>query len=784
MAAANAEGKTGSTAPAGVMKSGDPESPLKLGTRSTKMPWRFFNSTSSELPPGWKLYNDKTTNKVYYANKKTGESSWKRPKLSKQDKKELALKKQLAVEVKRCRSNSTKSSLTTVASIPSMDRKPDVESTQEQVHQVEKTVSFSLQDQVRTYQVEPREKNSPSKIRSKSRSPPNSKQPVKKLSSLVKPNRSQTKHPTTIRKNTTSKKEQDARVNSKSDFTKKLSYKPIKLGWKNNRRAEVSPPPHNTKSVLQKSPTTIAPSALLGIRGKSLKKTESQEFKVVESSKPDVATNMAKVTSLPASPSRKPDTEDSILETASTSPSKSESLLKKLSPSRKKVEPPPTSSPTGSSKSSPTRSTSSSSIEWETPVENSPDRSSTSSLNPDATIDSSASPQKPVSKIASLLTPLKTTPSKSQIQDRATTTKSTSRSKSIKLGHSLLSKKKILDPVITPPASKEDLGKSQASEVVVSNASPEDTEVSDMSEQFTLLLGCNDCNAHENDVSEISETKSPVASTVHTQPITGVDNGSPPSSRLSSFPLADMLFDAEPEADDSVKQETTPLVLDKIAPHTPEQETKSDSKSIVISRSPSKIVSAMTMFKKNRSRDDKEEELTEQAKVERLTKEPQNNTIVPVEATDAKSTPVEPVVVTPPEKIVCVDTPVQAETVKPKKADDNDTRSTSSSCSGIGADQLESRWADDNETLAFADENVEVQDSRCGDCGCSQTLHEQLLFVGGMIFNVVGKPNDDLRATMETAGDFFAEDEDSLFAEQDSDAVADEDSLHESLGSF
>ena len=105
MAAANAEGKTGSTAPAGVMKSGDPESPLKLGTRSTKMPWRFFNSTSSELPPGWKLYNDKTTNKVYYANKKTGESSWKRPKLSKQDKKELALKKQLAVEVKRCRSN-------------------------------------------------------------------------------------------------------------------------------------------------------------------------------------------------------------------------------------------------------------------------------------------------------------------------------------------------------------------------------------------------------------------------------------------------------------------------------------------------------------------------------------------------------------------------------------------------------------------------------------------------------------------------------------------------------
>lgn len=773
---ANDQDQAGSTT--GVVKSEDPETPLK-DTTSKRMSWRrrLFSSTSSKLPPGWKLYQDKTTNKVYYANKKTGESSWKRPKLSKQDKKELALKKQLAPEVKRCRSNSTKSSLSTVASIPSIDRKPNVESTQERVHQVEKTVSFSLQDQVCTYHVEPQEKNSPSKkIQSRSRSPSKSKQPVKQLSSPVQPIRSQTKHPNPIRKKKTiPKKEHDAGVKSKSDIsTKKLSYKPIK-GWKNNSRAEVSSPPPNTKSVPQKSPSKTALIALLGIRGKFHRKSESQRSEVVESTKPDVATYMSKVASLPASPSRKSATRDSVAKAASTSPSKSESLLKKISPSRKKTESSPTSSPTGSSKSSSTRSTSSSSIEWETPVEHSPDHSSTSSLNLVSNIDSSASPQKPVSKmkIANLLkmTPLKSTPSKLQ-------------------GHELSSLTKIT------PVSQDDLVKSDASEVLVSNASSEsDPEVSDMSERFTSLFGCNDCNAHENDVSEIPMNNSPVVPTA--QPMTDeADNGSPASSTLSSsFPLADlMMFDVELEPDDSIKQEETMPSVEKEVPDTPEHETKSDDKGIIISRSPSKIVSAI--FKKNRSRDNKGEGLTENAKEEEPTQK-FDEELTPtatatktnrVESTPAKTTPAEPAVVTPPKKHEenCVDTTAQVELSKPKKAEDSDTHSTASSCSGIGAYPLESRWVVDNEDFALVDENVEVQESKCGDCGCSQSLHEQLLFFGGMIFEVVGKPNDDLRATMETAGDFFAEeDEDSIFAEQDSvDVVAEEDSLHDSLASF
>jgi hypothetical protein len=160
-----------------------------------------------------------------------------------------------------------------------------------------------------------------------------------------------------------------------------------------------------------------------------------------------------------------------------------------------------------------------------------------------------------------------------------------------------------------------------------------------------------------------------------------------------------------------------------------EKESKSES-------SPSKKVNSF--FKKNRSKDSKADE-------------PPTSAVIPTK----------PVAVSPPQhEILCVDTTNKEESVE-KETSDGDTHTTGSSSSGIEAERaspIQSGWVVDDED-DFANDNIEIKESRCGDCGCSQTIHDQLLCIGGLIFKIVGKPNDKLRATMEEAGDLFAEEE-------------------------
>jgi hypothetical protein len=235
--------------------------------------------------------------------------------------------------------------------------------------------------------------------------------------------------------------------------------------------------------------------------------------------------------------------------------------------------------------------------------------------------------------------------------------------------------------------------------------------------------------------SGIPSEKSPDANDVCTPPkkVKEADNGSTASSTLaSSLPFSELMFDKNLEVDsDSIKTEeakTTPAVEE-----------------VVNNTSPSQISIVNSFFKKNRSKEKEDEAAKESTPV-------------------AVPEPAEPLaLVTPPKpEVVRVDSTPKEEPAVKKETSDGDTQTTGSSASGIEAEPLESGWVvEDNDDDFGDDRNIEIRESRCGDCGCSQQMHDTLLHIGGLIFKVVGKPNDDLRATMEDAGDFFAE-EDSL----------------------
>ena len=681
----------------------------KSSSSSPSLKQRLFNDFSAELPPGWKEYRDKSTGQVYYAKKATGESSWERPKLSKQDKKELK-KQRSDLNAKRDRSSSTKTS--------ESRSQFSIEYTKE-VTEVQKTVSFSNEDQIRTYRVEPveRKKESPSKKFKKVAKSTSNKPVVKpaKKSSPTKQRQGDPKNETKalekIRKKTV--------VNSSSkasDPKQKSSFMPFKLGWRKKRKdkivKELSP---KEKSV------PAAPSSLLGIRNKSLKRNVSAKEQQVAEPMSEATTTISKVASLPteSSPARS-SAEASDMETSIETPS----VLTKLS-----------ALPKSSTKSTETTASTS-------------DEESPQKAEKQAVDKSSTSTFRPTSKIASLLKPA--------VKSDASKVKASQPRRSDRPINSLESTEKDSASKTSaetksdaPPASPGELTLNEKNEATenLAASSPE-SGITKLKALTITLIGSNQLSKQANDDETSKRTVEPVLSTPPRKTVPGPKDGSPASITLaSSLPCSELIFDKDLEVDcDSLqeketKPQITPTKQEKetkpqITPTKQDKEKENKSEGI----SPSKLVNSL--FKKNRSKDSKEKE----------------------DAVDfnPEVTASEPEVVPPPKaEVINLDTVAKKELVKNDDVSDGDTHTAGSSASGIHAEQepFESGWVvehDDDLGVDFK----EIKESRCGDCGCSQSMHESLLFFGGMIYKVVGKPNDDLRATMEDAGDLFA-DEDS-----------------------
>lgn len=85
--------------------------------------------------------------------------------------------------------------------------------------------------------------------------------------------------------------------------------------------------------------------------------------------------------------------------------------------------------------------------------------------------------------------------------------------------------------------------------------------------------------------------------------------------------------------------------------------------------------------------------------------------------------------------------------------EDSATQLSGSSSSLSQLDLGNSGWVVDD----VGEENIPLHESRCGDCGLSQAIHDHLLFVGGFIFSLVGKPSQEMRKNMEDVGDLFAD---------------------------
>lgn len=658
-------------------------------SNTTPLRKRLFQSPPTELPPGWKEYHDRSTDQVYYANKSTGESSWTRPKLSKADKKQLAelKRKKKQSSSPRLKVERTQSNVTKASESPST---VDITYTKQEVEQ-KRTVSFSSKHEVRTYKVEP-----VAGERSMKKSPKRSKSGNDSPSKNVKSSKKRSKYTrdTKDMKVTALKNRQQKKLDNTAD---KAAF----TFWK--RRDKKSPPPAPTTAEpsVEKS-ILLAPSSLLGIRNKSLKK-KSQEVAVVEKkeSDPPVTTTMSKIASLPLPLSNLED-----VETVTRSNSSDKEAT----------------APEGGS------------------IEDAPSEPNKSSKV------SSAQPTKAASKIASLLKPPNKSPE--QIQKEPSEKKSVLSSnktwpipsKKSKKGEGVHvdSSKRKIEP--DPPAATTTEGSTETKQDPTEKesegtSSSRGTTVSDKIKALTasLLLGSSEINLEEKK-SDVPSEKSPDANDVCTPPrkVKEADNGSPASSTLaSSLPFSELIFDKNLEVDsDSVKMEeakTTPAVEE-----------------VVNNTSPSKISIVNSFFKKNRSKEKEDEAAKESTPV-------------------AVPEPVEPLVIVTPSKpeVVSVDTTPKKEPAVKKETSDGDTQTTGSSASGIEAEPLESGWVVEDNDDDFGDRNIEIRESRCGDCGCSQQMHDTLLTIGGLIFKVVGKPNDDLRAKMEDAGDFFAE-EDSL----------------------
>ena len=684
----------------GRSKSPSPTKSNASKSNSSSPSWtqKLFNAdTSTELPPGWKEYRDKSTGQIYYAKKSTGESSWERPKLSKQDKKELK-KQRSDLNVKRGRSTSTKTSES-----PSQF---SIEYTKE-VAEVQKTVSFSNKDQIRTYRVESvgRKSVSPSK-KFKKVSKSISKKPVKKSS----PTKQRQGSPSKERKAPAkSQKDTDVKPTSKSNSsTQKSFFVPFKLGWRKKRKDKVvvKEPSPKEKSA------PAAPSSLLGIRNKSLKKNAKPQEQQVPAQESKTTTIMSKVASLPteSSPARST-SEAPDVETSLSTPSRTPSMFTKLS-----------SLPKPSTKSTETTSSKS--------EEASPQKAEKQIIDK----SSSTSTSKPTSKIVNLLKPAaKSQASKPDLPKPSKSDEANNSSKSVEENNELKSSPDA--PSDVPAAVPGELASEEKHETTENLAAPSgESGITKLKALTIALLGSNELSKQASGTEKNEELTEPIVSTPPRRTVSESKNGPPASSTLaSSLPFTELMFDKNLEVDsDSVQmKETKPEV-------TPtKQEKEKDNKSEGIS--PSKIVNSL--FKKNRSKESNEEEAALES-----------TSVVPLS---------EPAVVTLPKaEVVSLDTVAKEEPVN-SKATDGDTHTTGSSASGIGAeaDPLESGWVVEDEDDLGVDMK-EIKESRCGDCGCSQSMHESLLFFGGIIYKVVGKPNDDLRATMEDAGDFFA-DEDS-----------------------
>jgi hypothetical protein len=85
--------------------------------------------------------------------------------------------------------------------------------------------------------------------------------------------------------------------------------------------------------------------------------------------------------------------------------------------------------------------------------------------------------------------------------------------------------------------------------------------------------------------------------------------------------------------------------------------------------------------------------------------------------------------------------------------EDSATQLSGSSSSLNQVDLGNSGWVVDD----IGEERIPIHESSCGDCGLSRAVHEHLLFVGGFIFSLVGKPSQELRKNMEDVGDLFAD---------------------------
>ena len=201
-------------------------------------------------------------------------------------------------------------------------------------------------------------------------------------------------------------------------------------------------------------------------------------------------------------------------------------------------------------------------------------------------------------------------------------------------------------------------------------------------------------------------TKSPVYCTPKRSPVSKeIDNGSPASSVLaSSLPLAELMYEPQFEVDSD-------------SPNKNDTNTEGLSTSRLVN----------SFFKKNHSKEESPATLEETALSES-----------PV-ATETIGT-------------ACNEKALRPET------NDDCTIKTESSGSDNLVDLAKSGWVvDDVSDLEM--EGDPNQESRCGDCGVSQQLHDQLIMVGGCIYSLVGRPSNATRVTMEEMGDLFADED-------------------------
>ncbi|KAL7512853.1 hypothetical protein ACHAXN_009951 [Cyclotella atomus] len=661
---------------------------------------RLFQTPAPELPPGWKEYRDRSTDQVYYANKSSGESSWTRPKLTKSDKKQLAELKRKEQSSQRVKVERTSSNITKASESPSS--KVDIEYTK-QVQAVEKrTVSFSSKHEVRTYKVEPAEralKKSPSKKRSKGNNGG-----IDGPSKNIKSSKKRSKHTReTTGHQTMMSKRHHKKSGSATD--NKAVFKPF---WK--RRAEKSTTATTRAPTAEQAADTSilrAPSSLLGIRNKSLKKKATVVVKKKEESDPPVITTVCKVASLPLPVSNSGDIVETSVTRMSATTSSSNSSSEKV-----------TSSAAASS-------------EGHGSIEDAPSEQDKSAGQDKVSL---APPSKATSKIASLFKP---TPVPSSNKTWPIQSK-----KSKKEDGPVDSSKRKSEPHLPAAATTTTEESTESKQDTTENereatSSRGITIVSDKIKALTasLLLG----STQEKETAAPSEKSSQEVCTP-SRKVKKADNGSPASSTLaSSLPLSELMFDKDLEVDsDSVKVDEAKNAA------TVAEEVKTE-----VNTAPSKISIVNSFFKNNRSKDSKEEEaaIKESSTPVAVVPEP---VVVPA------------VIVTPSKpEVVSVDSTPKEEPAITKETTDGDTLTTGSSASGIEAEPLESGWVVEDDDDLGDDHIIEIRESRCGDCGCSKQIHDTLLCVGGLVFKVLGKPNDDLRATMENAGDFFAE-EDSL----------------------